>query len=230
MEHDQHIDHIERELTTVLELLAEAPPDAPVPTCPGFDVAALDSHLAEVCGFWAHVLASALGRPADDLPDGLAGRGVLLVGHLRDSDAATPAWSWFEPDQTAAFASRRLCHELTIHRVDLQAAVSTVEPIPVDVAHDGIEEFLLLAGSREQREPGASGSIHLHGTDEAAEWLLTMTADALAVERHHAKGDVAVRGAVSDLELLVYGRPTVGEVQTFGEVQLLERFRDRYAF
>jgi hypothetical protein len=50
------------------------------------------------------------------------------------------------------------------------------------------------------------------------------------VERAHAKGDLALRGAVSDLELLLYGRPTLGPVEQLGDETILTRWYEEFIF
>lgn len=57
---------------------------------------------------------------------------------------------------------------------------------------------------------GEGETLHLHAFDPAAEWTLTLTPEGLAVERGHTKADLALRGAASDLELLLYDRPPPG--------------------
>jgi len=41
------------------------------------------------------------------------------------------------------------------------------------------------------------------------------------VTREHGKGDLAIRATASDLELILYGRPTLDEVVTFGDPAVL---------
>jgi hypothetical protein len=145
-------------------------------------------------------------------------------------------WTYYPPDQTAAFVARRTCHEIAVHRVDLQRVRGEAEPIAPEVAVDGIDEILeVLVPTRrdlEERLSGASGrTLHLHGTDtDGAEWLLTLAPDGLGVRREHAKGDLALRGATGDLELLLFQRPPWGEVQRFGDDTVLDEFHRVFTF
>ena len=50
------------------------------------------------------------------------------------------------------------------------------------------------------------------------------------VVREHAKGDLALRGPVSDLEMVLYQRPTVGTVERFGDESVLGAFHRRFTF
>ena len=72
--------------------------------------------------------------------------------------------------------------------------------------------------------------MHLHGTDRGDEWLLTLDPGGLQVERRHAKGDLALRGAVSDLELLLYQRPTLGDVERLGDERVLAAWQRVFTF
>ncbi|MBV8160782.1 MAG: hypothetical protein JO265_07655, partial [Acidimicrobiia bacterium] len=72
-------------------------------------------------------------------------------------------------------------------------------------------------------------TLHLHSA-EGDEWLITMDPSGLDVRREHAKGDLALRGAVSDLELLLYDRPPVGEVERLGDSTVLDAWYGVFKF
>jgi hypothetical protein len=57
-----------------------------------------------------------------------------------------------------------------------------------------------------------------------------MNPDGLDVRREHAKGDLALKGAVSDLELLLYDRPPLGEVERFGDESVLDAWYRVFKF
>jgi uncharacterized protein (TIGR03083 family) len=243
MDHLERIDATERELGALHEAMAAGDLAAPVPTCPDWTVADLAVHVGQFLGFWTHVLCEGTGTPKTPFPDPPAGdarRGWLvdLGGHaldqLRRTDPATPVWTWYEPDQSAGFVARRVVNELAIHRYDTQAARGTAAPVEATLAVDGIDEVL---GPLLRREPTgrASGqTIHLHGTDDGlsppAEWLVTLLPDRIDVARTHAKGDLALRAGVSDLELLLYRRPPLGDVQRFGDESVLDLWYDEFTF
>lgn len=126
-----------------------------------------------------------------------------------------------------------------MHRVDCQlAAGQPVDPIPADIAGDGLEEmFLLIDTSDPAAEDGSlddslrGKTIHLHGTDlDGAEWVLGRRADGVDVSCGHAKADLALRGAVGDLELVLYQRPPVGEVERFGDEAVLDGLHRLFTF
>ncbi len=251
MDHQAYIDVVESELATAVSVVAAGPRDAGVPSCPEFDLDGLGTHLGQVCGFWIHALADADGRAKPEMlacndpsarAEWLADRGRLLVVALRRTTAASPCWTWNPDDQTAGFVARRVAHEFTIHRVDAELAVGPADPIDATIAADGIDELFELAGvsprgAVPEGDEATAGdavdgdtsaqTVHLHGTDAEGEWFVRIGADSLQVTHEHAKGDVAVRASLSDLELLLYGRPTSGEVEMFGDESLVEVLQAR---
>jgi uncharacterized protein (TIGR03083 family) len=241
MDHTTRIDAVEREMDGLVTAVAAGPLDAPVPTCPDFTVDDLAQHVGSFCGFWTHVLCEGSGRPKTPFDDvGGEGRaewlralGGHLVSELRATPSDTVVWTWFPPDQSAAFVARRVSHELAIHRVDAQLARGPADPVDAELAADGIEEVFRLLSRVEADDPrpAVQRTIHLHGTDhEPAEWLITVGPDGVSVTREHAKGDLALKGPVSDLEMLLYQRPTVGEVQRFGDETALDAFHHVFTF
>ena len=242
MDHEQRVAGVARELSDLNEAVAAGPVSAPVPTCPDWTVADLAAHVGGFCSFWAHVVCDGNGNPkakyADPPADQavvpwLAALGAELVAQLEVTPGATPVWTWFEADQTAGFVARRAVNELAIHRFDAQSARGTGAPVEAALAIDGIDETFDALVTRRPRTGGATGqTMHLHGTDDGieAEWFVTLLPDRIDVTRTHAKGDLALRGAVSDLELLLFRRPTLGEVQRFGDDRVLDAWYREFMF
>jgi predicted lipid carrier protein YhbT len=73
-------------------------------------------------------------------------------------------------------------------------------------------------------EAMGDGTVHLHCTDVAGEWLFTRRNGEITVTAEHAKGDVAARGTASDLLLFLWGRVPASELEIFGDAELLARF------
>jgi uncharacterized protein (TIGR03083 family) len=244
VDHDARVDAVEQELAALVAAVAAAPADARVPTCPDFTLDELAKHVGDFSGFWTHVLCEGTGRPKPPFDDRVdpVGRVAWLdaiAGHLVTELRATPpdthVWTWYEPDPSAAFVARRCSHELSIHRVDAQLADGAADPVDAALAADGIEEiFVLLERNRadDRRDAARSGQrLHLHGTDhDPAEWLITLDPEGVHVEREHAKGDLAVRGRVSDLEMLLYQRPTLDAVERVGDSSVLDAFHRQFTF
>lgn len=250
MDHAQRIEATARELESLHEALGAGPLSAEVPTCPGWTVADLAVHVGEFCGFYTHVLCEGSGRPktpappapeGDELRSWLEDLGRHLVEELRATPPGTRTWSWYEPDQSAKFVACRCANELAVHRYDAQSARGTCAPIERALAVDGIDELLDRLVTTRPRTGEATGqTVHLHGTDDdtdaaggpplPAEWLVTLLPDRIDVARTHAKGDLALRGAVSDLELLLFGRPPLGPVERLGDPSVLDAWYREFRF
>ncbi len=209
--------------------------DATVPPCPGWDVADLLWHLAGVHWFWGTIVAerrttpkgmAGPDRPADDeLMDLYYDQLGALVEVLRSTDAETPVWSWSGNDKNVAWVIRRMAHETAMHRWDAEAAAGTHAAIDPLMAGDGIDEFLanFLPWSAEGAPP-VGGSVHLHCTDTPGEWTVVEGGEGFVVAREHAKGDCALRGAASDLLLVLWHRLPLSAIEVMGDVGVAERF------
>jgi uncharacterized protein (TIGR03083 family) len=244
MEHSRRVDAAERELGELRAAMAAGPLDAPVPTCPDWTVEDLAHHVGGFCAFWAHVLCEGTDttKPAiPDAPQGAATHAWLdeigghLLAQLRLAPGDLPVWTWFDADRTAGFVARRAANELAIHRYDAQAARGTARPIEPALAVDVVDETFEALITRRPRTGRAVGqTMHLHGTDEPpvddAEWLVTLQPDRIDVSREHAKGDLALRAPVSDLALLLFRRPALGEVQRFGDDAVLDAWYQEFMF
>jgi uncharacterized protein (TIGR03083 family) len=242
MDHNERVAGVARELAALNAAVAGGPVDAPVPTCPDWTVVDLAQHVGGFCGFWAHVLCDGNGCPKATFTDPpsdagvvpwLAEMGAELLTQLEATPGDTPVWTWFEPDQSAGFVARRAVNELAIHRYDAQSARGTCTPIEPALAIDGIDETFDALVTRRARTGEATGqTIHLHGTDDGveAEWLVTLLPDRIDVARTHAKGDLAIRGAVSDLELHLFQRPALGVLQQFGDTTLIDAWYREFNF
>lgn len=217
----------------------------PIDHLEGWTVQSLLGHTAWVCRFSALCLGadpsdpparSAVGDPppgAEVLDWYAEGLGQLTAA-LDAADPAAERPTWTGP-QPAAWWFRRLAHEFAIHRWDGATALDDdVEPIDAQQALDGIDEVLeVFAPRRMQFETlaGDGETIHLHTTDvDDGEWMLTLRQEAVEWESGHAKGDVAARGAASDLLLLLWGRIGPDQVEVFGDESLLHRWQSAAAF
>jgi uncharacterized protein (TIGR03083 family) len=253
MDHARRVAAAEREMDDLLAALGSGPLSAPVPTCPDWTAADLAGHVGWFCLRWRDHLRGGgyedRARPEDVVaPEGDAATlawvrslGDELLAELRATPADAEVWTWFPADRTAGFVARRCAHELAVHRYDAQAARGTCTPIAPDLAADGIDEVLDALWLPRYAKGVASGqTVHLHGTDDpqllaeldvtGVEWLVRLEAGGPVVTREHAKGDLALRGAVSDLELLLYGRPALGEVQRFGDGSVLDLWHRAFRF
>lgn len=215
--------------------------DRQVPGCPDWNVAALIGHT----GWVYKMVATVLGTGAVERPDfkaiGRPPEGAAAVPFFEESWAAVtaalagiepggdPVWTFTGP-QERSWWLRRMAQESAIHRWDAESAYTDPTPIGGDLAVDGIDEALEVyfpnRFAHDQFAPGTS--LHLHATDHPdGEWFVSFggTAEAFAWERGHRKGDVALRGPVSDLLLWVYSRRRSADLDSAGDAALAERFQ-----
>jgi uncharacterized protein (TIGR03083 family) len=244
MNYQDHLSAVEGEVVALGEALAAGPIDARVTTCPEWTVADLADHVGGFTGFWTHVLCEGTGRPKTkfterpvdgDVRSWYAGLGAALMAELRATAPEQQVWTWAPGRNDAAFVARRCAHELAVHRFDAQAARGATAPIDAALAVDGIEEIVVMieawkAIGHPESGAGEGQTVHVHATDRDAEWLLTLTPDGLDVRREHAKGDLALRGTASDLELLLYGRPPIGPVERVGDQAVLDAWYRAFHF
>lgn len=220
--------------------------EAPVPTCPGWTVAELVGHVSRRLR-WAteiietkaqeRVSRSKLPEPGegDDPVEWFEAGAAGLLSTLEAIDPETTVWTFASAEPAPArFWIRRMAHETAIHRVDAESAAGRASPVePAAVAADGIDEFLeLLAVGKgpDDRMAGLTGSFHFHTTDVDGEWVVVFDDGAVTVRREHAKADVAVRGAASDLELFLYNRRGTDGLDVFGDPALVAAWAERIRF
>jgi uncharacterized protein (TIGR03083 family) len=206
--------------------------EAPVRSCPGWDVAKLIRHTGRVHRWATEHIAGADDPGAGPRPpegDALlpwyAESLALLTAELDRHDPSEPASTFAGPGDVA-FWLRRQAHEIAVHRWDAEDAITPGGATPIDAepAADGIDEWLGLFVPRFLVDKGdgvpadlVGATLHVHCTDTAGEWLLRLTADGVEVERAHAKGDAALRGPASDLLLAVWHRKPLSAVDVVGD-------------
>jgi uncharacterized protein (TIGR03083 family) len=125
---------------------------ANVPSCPGWTVADLVRHVAQV--YLHKVTLMRTGEePEEWPPPSLAAEAPLaalgraygaLRAEFRTRGPGLPAPTWYGPDQTVGFWIRRMALETVIHRIDAELAAGLpVTPVPDDLAADGVGEVLV---------------------------------------------------------------------------------------
>lgn len=217
---------------------------APLPHIEGWTVHSVLGHTGWICRYVDLCLDADPTMPPNRaaVPEAPAGREVLdwfaegrrlITARLdtADPDSLRPTWTG---PQLARWWMRRLANEASMHRWDAYAAIGSPEPIDARLAADGIEEvFDVFAQHRLQFDglDAAGASMHLHATDiDGGEWTVRFTDSGLEWEQVHEKGDVAARGPVSDLLLMLWSRIPPSRLQLFGDATLLERWQAAATF
>ncbi len=207
--------------------------DRVVPSCPEWTLAKLVAHTGKVQR-WATAIVERrslepvspkeLDRPpaGEAVVDWFALGAQRFEAVFREVGAEAAVWTW-GAGATSAWWARRVMHETAVHLWDAQYATAHEEPIDAVIARDGIDEFFLNLSAHpglSQTVSGNGQTIHLHCTDTAGEWLIALTPAGVVVTAEHAKGDVAVRGPVSDVLLYVIGRLSPERLDVYGDAAL----------
>jgi uncharacterized protein (TIGR03083 family) len=211
-------------LGTEGELLASstsgADPDADVPGCPGLTLGETTRHVGSL---YRMVLSwvRAGDRPSawQREPDNgqtvqeyyLSGLRALL-DHLAVHDPEEDCPTWWPDHQRYGFWYRRLAHETTVHRVDIQEAAGiTPDVIAEDAAVDGVDEILRLWFHHRLTVLGVAGTRNgrvLVRTGGFA-WIARATPTGTSAWRageHEPEPDGTVTGDPVDVFLWLWGR------------------------
>lgn len=221
LDQERLLDVLETEATRAAASAGGADHDRPVPGCPGLTLGETVRHLGSVYRMAVTWIRTGERPPAwprrpgdgesveDYLRDGLR----ALLGELETHDPAEPCATWHPHDRSYAFWRRRMAHETTIHRVDVQNARAGVhDPIPDDVATDGVDEVLHLWFTHRLAALGVAGTRHATVAVRTGgrTWLSTVTpthtttVDAAGAATPPA--DAVITAAPTAMYLWLWGR------------------------
>jgi len=230
-DHDRQIAQIV-DRSAALRDAARGHLDASVPGCPGWTGRHLVLHLGEVHRFWAAVVRAGPAdgppevtpEPPDDDPLAWASAGTDALGAALS--AAGPdrgAWTWWgEPRRVHAIA-RHQVHEAAIHAFDAEEAAGRPEPVPAELAADGIDEFLAIVERCADPWPHPPAVVSIV-TGDAPPWVVTLRPDGARVVRGDPAGDATLRGDPSDVVLALYRRRGLDTLGVDGDAELAARF------
>ena len=251
MDWADHIAAVERE-GELLRVAAVRGLGPDVPSCPGWTVADLVSHVGGFYRNRAAIVAERLQEAPpewDDLPadevtvewyiEGLD----LLLGALSGAEPDTEVWTWHPPDQTAGFWARRAAHEILIHRVDGELAHGPVTPPDPELAADGVDEVLrvYVGGIPDWAEFSPDGGVvRVRADDVGVEWDVQIggmsgtspatgntyeALPSLLVVDPAAAPAVTIEGAAADMDLWLWGRGPIDGLRITGDPEGAVRLR-----
>ncbi|MFE0450337.1 maleylpyruvate isomerase N-terminal domain-containing protein [Streptomyces sp. NPDC058914] len=247
---------IDERSTAFRAAVASAPSlDVQVPTCPGWTLFDLVQHLGEGRRSWAATVAAGPAAPAKSVPEGapaaprereavsawLTASAQELLDALREAGPDRGCWTWWgasQSPQTCGTVARHQLQEIAVHTYDAQLTAGAPQPLPDDVALDGVEEFLFTCVATTSAWPHKPTAFDFHAT-EGHSWRLTVDGDGARSTRIPALGrtpvtaadegpdaaGVSVRGTASELVLFMYDRIPADSLQIDGDAGLLHLLR-----
>jgi uncharacterized protein (TIGR03083 family) len=236
------------ERSTAFQAAVAAAPslDVQVPTCPEWTLFDLVQHLGEGRHRWAATVAAG---PADEPPAVSAPavpreREALLawyadamrelLGALREAGPDRGCWTWWGPSQspqTSGAVARHQLQQLAVHAYDAQVTVGVPQPLPEDVALDGVDEFLTTCCATTAAWPHKPAVVDYHAA-EGQSWRVRLSADGARVARlplGAAAGetpeaaDVTAWGTADQLVMFFYGRIPTESLRVEGDRSIFDQ-------
>ena len=206
--YDRLLERIESEAELLAGSSAGVDPDYEVPGCPGLTLGDTVRHVGSVYRMalsWIRSGERPLawqrepdeGQPVEEyLLSGMRAMVDQLTAH--DPKEVCPTW-WPAHDRYG-FWYRRLAHETTVHRVDVQGAAGMeVDAVPEDVAVDGVDEILSLWFGHKLTELGVSGTRYgrVRVRTGGREWIARSTPRGTSSWRAEAVEKVLPDGTIT---------------------------------
>lgn len=235
---DWYVDHLLADTERFAVVLETVSLDLPIAACPRWDIGRLAEHLGQIHR-WSRFCAANGRAPSDAeagalesfesdrAADWLREGANALATTLRAIDPTAPTWHPFPVALVAAVWPRRQAHETAIHRWDAEHAAGIDATIDPELAADGIDEYFEIVIPRLVVREGIelpAGSLHVHCTDVAGEWLIWADDNGYHLVRAHQKGDAALRGEACPTLLRLWGRVgnLTAELSPIGDTEVLE--------
>ncbi|MEU5694787.1 maleylpyruvate isomerase family mycothiol-dependent enzyme [Actinosynnema sp. NPDC020468] len=227
------------------EILAAPDLDARVPSCPAWTLLDLVRHLGDGRRRWATIVAAgpevappakvepkdapALPRDRAELVAWWTESARRLLDALREVGPDHVCWVGWGDSQsppTAGAVARHQVQEIAVHTYDAQLAQGAPRPLPVEVALDGVEEFLVTCVATTSPWPHKPAIIHYAAT-EGRSWRVALSADGARITRveesDEVESDASLRGTASQLVQAFYSRVPVDELELGGDPVVFEQ-------
>jgi uncharacterized protein (TIGR03083 family) len=244
---------IDERSTAFRAAVASAPSlDVQVPTCPEWTLFDLAQHIGEGRRDWAATVAAgpapaksaAAGAPAvprerEALLAWLAESTDQLLDALRKAGPDRGCWTWWETSQspqTTGAVARHQLQQLAVHTYDAQITVGTPQPLPAEVALDGVDEFLSTCVATTSAWPHQPAVVDFHAS-EGRSWRLSLSADGARTTRLPGSGSISatatdqdpdaasasVWGTADELVRILYDRIPVDSLKLDGDRRLFDQ-------
>jgi uncharacterized protein (TIGR03083 family) len=245
---------IDERSTAFRAAVASAPSlDVQVPTCPEWTLFDLAQHLAEGRRSWAATIAAGPAATAKSTPKGApaaprereallawsAASTQQLLDALREAGPDRGCWTrWGDSQspQTCGAVARHQLQEIAVHTYDAQATVGAPQPLPAEVALDGVEEFQFTCCATTVAWPHEPAVVDYHAT-EGRSWRLWLSGDGARIARLSAPAtlpaaaagedpdaaDASAQGTASELVLAFYGRIPAESLRLDGDRRVFDQ-------
>ena len=131
---DRYATEFAAETARLGSVVTEAEPGTPLPTCPGWTIRDLVTHVGTGHRWAAEIVARSdqdpppyaiVDAPQDPAtwPGWLAAGAAELVAAIRARGPQRHAWTWQQQDSTAGFWLRKMLHDEIVHRFDVELAL-----------------------------------------------------------------------------------------------------------
>jgi uncharacterized protein (TIGR03083 family) len=230
---------IDERSTAFRAAIAAAPSlDVIVPTCPEWTLFDLAQHVGAGRRSWAATIAagpdatakstSDATAPADReaLTSWLAASTQELLDALREAGPDRGCWVWWQQSQSPAncgAVARHQLQEIAVHTYDAQITVGTPQPLPDEVAVDGVEDFLFTCCATTVAWPHPPAVVDYHLT-EGGSWRQRLSADGSHVgPLTPGPADASWTGTASQLVEVFYGRIPLDSLKVDGERHIFDQ-------
>jgi len=235
MDYATFVEHVRLDGERLVAVAGEAP-TAAIPSCPGWTMQDLVTHIAQV---YEHKIAcTELGHEPDPWPPAwpadrddvawLTDAHARLLAMFGMHHANDPSATWWPPDQTVGFWARRMAHETAVHRVDAELAVGRATPVDAELALDGIGEVLTIMLEGDWSEaPDASTGQRVAVEAGSRRWVVTLEPTAVGIAEDAGEADATITGEAdatitgdpSNVLLWLWGRAADDRVSRTSEAE-----------
>ncbi|MEV0097229.1 maleylpyruvate isomerase family mycothiol-dependent enzyme [Streptomyces sp. NPDC050738] len=242
MEITEHIKSLEHEGRLLAASCAASGTEAPVPTCPGWQVRDLLRHTGAVHRWAAGFVVErrtaprSIGDGSDldgaELIDWFRDGHTALVAALSEAPAELECFTFMPAPSPLAFWARRQAHETAVHRMDAEAAAGArFSPLGTDFAVDGIDELLRLFHARlkSRVRTDTPKTLRVRATDADADavWTVRLSSEpAQAVYGEEGPADCELSGPAEHLYTALWNRLPLSEATVTGDTALAQLWQE----
>lgn len=138
--------------------------------------------------------------------------------------------------QTSGAVARHQLQQMAVHTYDAQITVGAPQPLPAEVALDGVEEFLFTCVATTSAWPHKPAVIDFHAS-EGRSWRLSLSADGARTTRLPGPGAISATaagqdpdvahasawGTASELVFILYDRIPFNSLKLDGDQRLFDQ-------